>query len=140
MTLDLSRFKKALSALERSVGAALSSERMQDLDEDIQEAVRAGVIQSFEFTYEQCWKLMRRWLKNNVGPTHVDGITRRQLFRLSAEHRLIDDVDQWMDFHDNRNRTSHTYNEDTAVEVFRSATAFTHAAKQFLAAIEARND
>ena len=140
MALDLNSLQKAVSSLERAVRVALSPERMNGLDADTQETIRAGVIQNFEFTYELCWKLMTRWLAANVGPTYVDGITRRALFRLSAEYRLIRDVDLWMDFHKDRNRTSHTYNEETAIEVFGSATDFVHEAKRFLEEIGARND
>ena len=66
---------------------------MDAFDRDLQEAVRAGVIQNFEIAYEQSWKMMKRWLEDSVGATYVDGVTRRELFRLAAEHRLITDVD-----------------------------------------------
>jgi len=56
---------------------------------------------------------MKRWLDENIGSTVADGVTRRELFRLSAENRLRNDVDTWMEFHRSRNLTSHTYNEET---------------------------
>ena len=140
MTLELDSLQKAVASLGRSVEVALSSKTMEALDEAIQETIKAGVIQNFEFTYELCWKLMKRWLAHNVGETYVDGITRRQLFRLSAENRLIRDVDLWMHFHKDRNLTSHTYDEETADQVFRTATEFYPEAKRFLVEIDKRND
>ncbi|MEG3637997.1 nucleotidyltransferase substrate binding protein [Magnetococcus sp. PR-3] len=140
MALDLSSLRKALASLERAVGVASSEARMNAMEPEIREIIRAGVIQNFEFTYELCWKLMKRWLAHNVGESHVDGVTRRELFRLSAEYRLIADVDEWMDYHQARNRTSHTYDEKTALDVVEAGIAFVHAARHFLVQIEARND
>ena len=67
-------------------------------------------------------------------------VTRRQLFRLCHENRLIDDVDEWMDFHKSRNETSHTYNQATAENVFKVAGEFLPAASDVLSRIAARND
>ena len=83
---------------------------------------------------------MRRWLEVNLGSTYVEGVARRQLFRLSAESKLIGDVDKWMEYHDARNETSHTYNEDTAEDVFETAREFLADAEKLLKAIEERND
>lgn len=138
--LELSGLKKAISSLERALKVAHNVEKMNALDVDQRNTIKAGVIQNFEFTYELCWKFMKRWLEANLGGAYVDGVTRRELFRLGAEHRLIQDVDLWMDYHKARNQTAHTYNEKTAEEVFAAATKFIHDAKWFLEAIEERND
>ena len=83
---------------------------------------------------------MRRWLDGNLGSAYVEGVARRQLFRLSAENKLIADVDQWMEYHDARNETSHTYDEGTAEDVFATAREFLADAEKLLQALEARND
>ncbi|PNU21525.1 hypothetical protein C2E25_01290 [Geothermobacter hydrogeniphilus] len=61
-------------------------------------AMIAGVILNFKFTYELCWKFLKRWMENNISSESAEGITRRQLFRLAVESRLIDDVERWMIF------------------------------------------
>ena len=137
MNLYLDGFAKSIDALERSVK---TSGRLDTFDGDLQETVRAGVIQNFEVAYEQSWKMMKRWLAENVGATYVDGVTRRELFRRAAENRLIIDVDRWMEHHDARNLTSHTYDEETAQSVFEKATEFVHDVKQLLKTLEAHND
>lgn len=106
MNLHLDSLTKSIDSLERSVNTAIN---LDTSDDDLWETVRAGVIQNFEVAYEQCWKMMKRWLEKNIGSTYVDGVTRRELFRLAAESRLITDVERWMDYHTARNQTSHTY-------------------------------
>ncbi len=137
MSLQLDSLTKSIDVLERSIKTA---SRLDTFDEDLREAVRAGVIQNFEVTYEQSWKMMRRWLEENIGAVYVDGVTRRELFRLAAESRLIADVDRWMDYHNARNSTSHTYDEEAAQSVFEEATEFIHDVKQLLVSLEERND
>ena len=137
MNLYLDSLTKSINALERSVKTASS---LDTSDDDLRETVRAGVIQNFEVAYEQCWKMMKRWLEENIGRTYVDGVARRELFRLAAESRLITDVERWMDYHTARNQTSHTYDEATAQSVFEEATHFADDARQLLRALEAYND
>lgn len=139
MKLDLSSLRKAIESLDKTLKVAENKELAAGLDDDAKDAIRAGGIQNFEFTYELCWKFMRRWLGINVGSTYVDGVTRRELFRLSAENRLISDVDQWMEYHDARNETAHTYNEDTADDVFETSRIFLADAKKLLEALKERN-
>lgn len=139
MKLDLSSLRKAVESLEKTLKVADDDAFMSRLNEDQKEAVRAGVIQNFEFTYELCWKFMRRWLEVNLGPVYVAGVARRQLFRLSAEHRLLGDVDRWMEYHDARNETAHTYDESTAEDVFETAHGFLADARKLLDELEARN-
>ncbi len=140
MKLDLSSLRKAVDSLERTLKVAADTRFMDSLADDQKDAVRAGVIQNFEFTYELCWKFMKRWLEGSLGSSHVEGVARRELFRLAAESRLISDVDKWMEYHDARNETSHTYDEETAEDVSETAGKFIRDAKAFLKALEAKND
>ena len=140
MALDLSSLQRAVSALAGVLAKSDDADFMSHLDEVARNAVRAGVIQHFEFTYELCWKFIKRWLQTNVSPTVADGATRRELFRLGAENRLIDDVEQWMRYHDARNVTSHIYQPEIAERVYNTVHDFARDAARLLAALEARND
>ncbi len=75
---------------------------------------------------------MKRWLADNLGKTDVEGITRRELFRLAATHKLIDSVDDWIFYHQARNQTSHSYDEVAANEIFSAAQIFTQHANLLL--------
>lgn len=140
MALELDSLIKSINSLDGVLIRAHDSKLMASLDEVTRYCVKAGVIQNFEFTYEVCWKFMKRWLEENVGASYVDGVSRQELFRIAAENRLITDVERWLDYHKARNLTSHTYNAETAESVFESATEFIHDAKRFLKELEARND
>lgn len=139
MALDLSSLQKAVMSLERALNVA-APDRLKEMTADQQEVIRAGVIQNFELAYELCWKFMKRWLETNISPMVADGVTRRELFRLAAENRLIDDVEQWMRYHDARNQTAHIYDLEIAQEVYETARGFVRDARKLLQALESRND
>jgi nucleotidyltransferase substrate binding protein (TIGR01987 family) len=138
--LELSSLHRAIAALRDAIEIERASAVDPAYEHRIRVVLRAGVIQSFEFTYELCWKFMKRWLSNNVGRAYVDGVARRELFRVAAQNGLVDDVERWMDAHFARNRTSHTYDETAADEVLAVAREFLRDAEGLKQAIEARND
>ena len=138
--LDLSPLQSAISALVRALSVTADARRWQQFDAETQEALKAGVTQTFEVAYEQSWKMVRRWLSANPVAGDVDGVAMRQLYRLAAKAGLIEDVDRRMDFHAARNQTSHTCNRATAQKVFDLAPAFSGQAQALLAQLEKRND
>jgi len=135
MPLDLSSLKKAVDSLDRAIKVAVESKNStQD------EVIRAGVIQNFEFTYELCWKFIKRWLELNATGAAVDGSTRKELFRLAAESRLITNVENWFKYHTARNETAHTYDPSKAAEIYALAAPFAFDARKLLQVLEQRND
>jgi nucleotidyltransferase substrate binding protein (TIGR01987 family) len=140
MTLNFEPLEKAIFSFEKAIECTLNEEKNPDNNKYTIQTLKAGVIQNFEFTYELSWKFIKRWLEQNLGSTYVDGVTRRQLFRLSNEHILIDDIEKWMEFHNARNRTSHIYDEEIAEEVYKKAVEFISYAKDLKKKLEAKND
>jgi nucleotidyltransferase substrate binding protein (TIGR01987 family) len=134
--LDLTSLKKSINSLEKLVKKISDSDLMDNLDNWIKEGLKAGVIQNFEISYEMCWKFMKRWIEQNVDSKIVDGVPRKELFRISAENKLIDDVTIWMEYHRARNNTSHIYNECVADEVYEKAKEFVVDSKKFLKILE----
>lgn len=140
MSLDFSSLAAALGALKRALHASTPDAQWKSLSLEVQEAVKAGVIQNFEVSYEQSWKMMRRWLDANPVAGDVSGASMRQVFRLAAKAGLIDDVDAWMEFHAGRKLSSHSYDAKTAERVHSLSRRFLPAAEQALAQLQARND
>lgn len=140
MPLELDSLRKAIAALRAVLAKSDDADFMGGLDEVARNAIKSGVIQHFEFTYELSWKFMKRWLETNVSRTVADGVTRRELFRLAAEQRLIVDVDGWMRHHEARNQTAHTCDPAIAEHVYAAAHEFARDAERLLRALEARND
>lgn len=75
---------------------------------------KQGLIKAFEYTYELAWNTLRDYLKYQG---HTDLYGSRDTIRKAFELGLIQDGEDWMDMLESRNKTSHTYNEETAEEI-----------------------
>lgn len=140
MKLDLSSIYKAISSLERAIVYAKKRFASCPIDQVEQDVIKAGVIQNFEFTYELCWKFMKRWLEQNYSESFTAGLTRKQLFRYALENHLIVNFENWIRYHELRNMTSHTYDQEKALEIYSASEEFLNDAQAFYAALEVRND
>jgi nucleotidyltransferase substrate binding protein (TIGR01987 family) len=136
MPLDLSSFEKAVNSLDKALYIAEKNKA----NNDILDVIRAGVIQNFEFTYELCWKFIKRWLEINGEGSMIDGVTRKELFRIAGERQIINNVENWLKYTQSRNETAHTYDNNTAIEVFESAKKFITDAKFLLKKLKEKND
>ncbi len=122
--LDLSSLEKAVSSLYAAIKDSHDKTFISLLQLSQKKLMMSGVVRNFESIYELCWKFIKRWLDYNLGSSNIDGATRRELFRLAAEHQQIQSVDDWMFFFTKRAIKHHTYNEDTAQEICQSAEKF----------------
>ena len=96
-------FRKALGRLEE----ACELDEYSDLE-------LAGLVQTFEMTFELGWKVLRDLLSSEG----IVANTPREAIRLSFEAGYTDekDVTILLDVLDKRNLLSHTYDEGTAKE------------------------
>lgn len=139
MALELESLELAVDALRRSIDAARRGSGIDDAD--LRETIRAGVIQHFEVTYEQCWKFMQRWLRENQSPEPADyPRSRKELFRMAARMGLVSDPLPWFNFGDARNLTSHTYDTRQAEAGYKTAQDFLPYAQEFLSRLREKND
>ncbi len=95
-------YKKALFQLEQAV-QLMRKRGLSDLE-------KQGVIQAFEFTYELGWNVLKDYLQWQ-GVDNIVG--SRDTIRESYKSELIADGQLWMDMLQDRNRTVHSYNEET---------------------------
>ncbi|GHT27258.1 nucleotidyltransferase [Planctomycetales bacterium] len=132
---DLTILRDATASLERSVNVIRRKQKETNVPLDEMETLKSGVIQAFEYTYELCWKLIQKYLAYNISKDAVLGLSRKELFRLAAEKRLIDNLEEWMEFHKARNSTSHEYSGKIAETVLQKAMSFFPFAKHLLEAL-----
>ncbi len=78
-------------------------------------------IHRFEMCFELSWKLMYRFCRLQ-GRELAN--SPRDAIRIAAQINLIDDPSTWLDYVEHRNRTTHTYNEEVADQVYEAAREF----------------
>lgn len=92
-------------------------EKFYDKGEELNKMEEQGMIKTFEYTYELAWNTIKDFYENQ-GETDIQG--SRDAFNLAFQRGLISDGETWMQMLKDRNRTSHTYNEETADEISES--------------------
>ena len=102
----LQSFRKAFDQLSNA--AAIASHR------ELSALEQQGLIKAFEFTHELAWNTLKDFLESR-GTVSLYG--SRDATREGFAKGLIEDGETWMEMIQSRNRTSHTYNEDTANEI-----------------------
>jgi nucleotidyltransferase substrate binding protein (TIGR01987 family) len=112
MAVSATEFQKALSALKQALSFAIN-----ESDVDRLALARDASIQRFEFCVELAWKTSAKFL----GSTSASA---RPVIREMAAQGLIDSTDLWFEFIEARNKSSHTYKEEIAIEVFDVAKRF----------------
>lgn len=112
MKITTAPLKQALTTLNRALTRA--SREPEDLE------VRDACIQRFEYTYELCIKLIKRYIEQEMPLSeHVDRLNYRDLVRVAFEIGIISNIDQWFQYREARNSTSHAYDENKALAVFQ---------------------
>lgn len=103
--------------------------------------IRDGLIQRFEFAYEISHKLLKRHLEAvSANPEQFDAMPFADLIRSGNEQGLLlGDWTKWRAYREMRSKTSHTYNEETAIEVVRGIPGFLAEARYLLAQLQERN-
>ena len=99
----LSNFSKALAQLDEAM-ELMQLRQLSRLE-------KQGVIQAFEYSYELAWNTLKDFLLWQG----IEGIIgSRDTIREAFSQGLIEEGQGWMNMLADRNRTSHTYNEETA--------------------------
>jgi nucleotidyltransferase substrate binding protein (TIGR01987 family) len=97
-------FGKALLKLREFTATAIVDDRD-----------RAGIIQAFAFTFEQCWRSFQQ-----IAMTQgIATASPRQALEAAVRLKLIrrEDENAWLDMLRDRNMTSHLYQEMAALEI-----------------------
>ena len=79
------------------------------------DSVRDGAIQRFEFCTELAWKTMREYLLDQ-GYTNIN--SPKEVIKQAFAFGMIEDSKVWLELLNDRNLTSHVYDEATARAIF----------------------
>lgn len=100
------REKELLSALEKLKNVVFRDSVPEEYEVEI-------LIQRFEFTYELAWKVLQGRLRESG----IVAGTPRDVFRESFKAGWISNADDWFAMLQDRNLTSHVYNEEMARKI-----------------------
>ena len=93
-------FEKAFTVFQRRI-----DEYEVHTDE---EAYQMALVQGYEIIIELAWKVMKDYLENDG----FDVRNGKQAIRQAFQNELIRDGEIWLQAIDNRNLTSHTYDDE----------------------------
>jgi nucleotidyltransferase substrate binding protein (TIGR01987 family) len=131
----LSNLVKAYEAFERSLKLYQNppSKTQAEL-----EAYTASLIKHFELYYESLCKFLKAYLLIVHGET-VSG--SKTIFRTAHEQKIIDDkeLEQLLLIVDNRNATTHVYDEESAVKICNLIIGYSSLLKNLLDKIKKLN-
>ncbi|NLC12248.1 MAG: DUF86 domain-containing protein [Firmicutes bacterium] len=96
---------------------------------------RDAAIQRFEYTFEAVWKAAKHYLFKIEG---IDVGSPKGVFRSLREVGLLEDNETKIALQmvDDRNRTSHTYNEEIAVQIYERLPEYFHILKKIIVVLQ----
>ncbi len=115
----LNNYRKALNRLTQAVRIVAGQ---MGSEEEIDDLLKEGLIQRFEYTHELAWKVMKDYAEYQ-GYTDIRG--SRDAIRKAFEMGLITDK-RWMESIEDRNMTSHNYDDETAEEIYEAIVNIYH--------------
>lgn len=90
------------------------------------------IVKRFEFTYEMSWKTIKRYL-DYIG---IECRNPRGCFKEAYSQNLIQDEKIWIDMIEQRNLSSHIYDEDEIKEILNKIIDYKEAFQGLLTALE----
>lgn len=110
--IEYDKFQKALKHLE------VQFENYRTLDENLHELIQEGiaesVIQRFETCWDCLWKVLKRYLEQELGLPEVPN-SPKPILRMASENSLFTStIEQWIAYADARIGTSHDYSGEKA--------------------------
>lgn len=111
----LEKLSQAVEYVDQKMSLKKAIEQSKKAGTVLDKIVKDGLIQRFKYTHELAWNVMKDYVAYQ-GNANIGG--SRDSTREAFQLHLISDGQVWMDMIGSRNKTSHTYNEKTADEIF----------------------
>lgn len=125
-TVSVEELSKAIATLEEALDFAQKNEN----NKVHFQIIRDACIQRFEYCIELSWKVA---LKKLGSTTKFP----KQAIREMARADLINSAEQWLDFIEARNESSHSYDEPTAIKVYAQILLFRTEVKKLSVKLQA---
>lgn len=125
-TVSVEELFKAIATLEEALDFAQKNEN----NKVHFQIIRDACIQRFEYCIELSWKVA---LKKLGSTTKFP----KQAIREMARADLINSAEQWLDFIEARNESSHSYDEPTAIKVYAQILLFRAEVKKLSVKLQA---
>ena len=106
------------------------------------EFVRDACIQRFEYCYDLSAKMIKRYLTVvAANPGEIQEMTFQNQIREAHTRGLVKNSwDQWWEYRDSRNKTSHGYDEETAIEITEGLPVFYQEVDYLLQRLTEKNE
>ena len=95
--------------------------------------IRDSAIQRFEFTADVAWKVLQSVLEEKFG---IRANSPKTAVRLAGENGLVADVPAWLALIDDRNLTSHSYDEAIADQIYNALPHYAALVRTLLEAVQ----
>jgi nucleotidyltransferase substrate binding protein (TIGR01987 family) len=120
--IDYDKFQKSLTHLSLQFNNYTTLDKSQP--KLIKEAVAESVIQRFETCYDCMWKVLKRYLLEELGLPEIPN-SPKPIFRLANENKLFaSSIHHWLRYADIRINTSHDYSGKKALECLEITAGF----------------
>lgn len=119
------------NALDRFVSAVERYEEFKN--EGFEDVYLDLIVKRFEFTYEMSWKALKRYLEF-LG---FEPKNPRATFKEAYSQGLIEDEDTWLEMIEQRNLTSHIYDESEIEEILNKRELYKETFLKLKAKLEA---
>ena len=121
--IDYDKLEKSLNHLKAQLQNYRDASERPELKDIDKEAIAESVIQRFEVCYDCLWKVLKRYINENLGVPEIPN-SPKPLFRTAFENQLFPAIEQWLEYADARIDTSHDYSREKAQTTINKAFMF----------------
>ena len=93
------------------------------------DVIKAGCIQYFEFSFELAWKTIKR-IAEEEGLSDCN--SPKSALKAAFSNGWIETEEVWLDMLSSRNKMSHTYSAEDAIDIFDKLPAYANALHQLV--------
>ena len=114
MSIDYEKFTLSLKQLELQFENYRNAAQRSGLTKLDIDGIGESVIHRFETCYDCLWKILKRYLIEELGLADLSN-SPKPILRLAAENKLLSSpLEQWLKYADARTSTAHDYSQKKA--------------------------